>query len=79
MKRILFGFIFALILFQVAYAQLQESVDVELVETYVSVLDSDGNPVTDLSANDFVIKEDGTRTVDLLTSRESWTKKARYR
>lgn len=59
MKRIVCGFIFASILLQIAYAQLQESVNVELVETYVSVLDSDGNPVTDLSASDFVIKEDG--------------------
>lgn len=59
MKKLLYGFIFASMLFQVAFAQIQESVEVALVETYVSALDSKGDPVTDLSASDFEIKEDG--------------------
>lgn len=59
MKRILSGLLFASILIQIAYAQLEESVNVELVETYVSALDSKGNPVTNLNTADFVIKEDG--------------------
>ena len=61
MKRVLCGFIFATILLQVAFAQLEESVDVALVETYVSALDSKNNPVTDLSAGDFELKEDGVQ------------------
>lgn len=59
MKRILFGLILTSIIFQIAYAQLEESVSVDLVETYVSAVDDQGNPVTDLNAVDFEIKEDG--------------------
>jgi Ca-activated chloride channel family protein len=61
MKRILSALIFASIVFQIAYAQLEESVSVDLVETYVSAVDGRGNPVTDLNANDFEIKEDGRK------------------
>jgi VWFA-related protein len=38
---------------------MEESVTVDLVETYVSALDKKGNPITDLNATDFEIKEDG--------------------
>ncbi|HSE42907.1 MAG TPA: VWA domain-containing protein [Acidobacteriota bacterium] len=55
------GFIFALIFVQIVSAQLEESVQVDLVETYVSVLDKKGNPITDLNATDFEIKEDGIK------------------
>ncbi len=61
MKQIFCGIILALIVFQIAYAQLEESVSVDLVETFVSAVDGKGNPVTDLNANDFEIKEDGIK------------------
>jgi Ca-activated chloride channel homolog len=61
MKQILFAFIFASIFVQIAYAQLEESVNVDLVETYVSAVDGKGNPVTDLDTSDFEIKEDGVK------------------
>jgi VWFA-related protein len=47
------------IIFQIAYAQLEESVSVDLVETYLSAVDGNGNPVTDLNADDFEIQEEG--------------------
>jgi VWFA-related protein len=59
MKLILSIFTFALMLVQLAYAQLEESVTVDLVETYVSAMDKNGNPITDLNATDFEIKENG--------------------
>ena len=59
MKRILSIVILASMVFPLAFAQVEESVEVELVDTYVSAVDSKGNPVTDLSASDFEIKEDG--------------------
>jgi Ca-activated chloride channel homolog len=49
------------IIFQIANAQVEESVNVDLVETYVSAVDGRGDPVIDLNANDFEIKEDGTK------------------
>ena len=61
MKRVLLGLILALVVFRIAYAQLEESVSVDLVETYVSAVDGQGNPVTDLNAADFEIKEDGIK------------------
>lgn len=61
MKRILFGLFLLTTMIQIAQAQLQESVSVDLVETYVSVVDGKGNPVTDLNADDFEIKEDGIK------------------
>jgi Ca-activated chloride channel homolog len=61
MKQILSGLILIMIVFQIAYAQLEESVSVDLVETYVSAVDGQGNPVTDLNSGDFEIKEDGIK------------------
>jgi Ca-activated chloride channel homolog len=61
MKRILFGVFLVTTMVQIAQAQLQESISVDLVETYVSVVDGKGNPVTDLNADDFEIKEDGIK------------------
>lgn len=61
MRQILLGIILAITIIQIAHAQLQESVSVDLVETYVSAVDGKDNPVTDLNADDFEIKEDGTK------------------
>jgi Ca-activated chloride channel homolog len=61
MKRILFGVFLVTTMVQIAQAQLQESISVDLVENYVSVVDGKGNPVTDLNADDFEIKEDGIK------------------
>lgn len=42
-----------------AAQELQEEVSVDLVEAYVSALDSEGNPIEDLTQNEFILKEDG--------------------
>jgi Ca-activated chloride channel family protein len=49
----------ALLFASVAFSQLQEVVEVDLVEVYVSSLDSEGLPVQDLTEKDFILKEDG--------------------
>jgi Ca-activated chloride channel homolog len=61
MKPFLFALVLATTIFQLAYGQLEESVNVDLVETYVSAVDGKGNPVIDLNADDFEIKEDGIK------------------
>ncbi len=61
MKRILYGLILASLIFQIANAQFEESVSVDVVETFVSAVDEKGDPVTDLNAGDFEIKEDGIK------------------
>jgi VWFA-related protein len=43
----------------VTASQLEEEVTVDLVEVYVSALNSKGNPVEDLTQSNFVLKEDG--------------------
>ncbi len=48
-----------LIIASTVSAQLQEEVSVDLVEVYVSALNSSDLPVTDLKQEDFVVKEDG--------------------
>lgn len=54
------AFIFSCLIFSVAVAQqLQEEVSVDLVEAYISALDSAGNPIEDLSQDEFILKEDG--------------------
>lgn len=51
-------FLFAIL--AVAYAQeLQEQVEVELVQVDLVATDSKGNLITDLTQNDFVVKENG--------------------
>jgi Ca-activated chloride channel homolog len=51
---------FSCLIFSIASAQeLQEQVSVDLVEAYISALDSDGNPIEDLTQNEFILKEDG--------------------
>jgi Ca-activated chloride channel homolog len=53
-------FLFSCLIFSIATAQeLQEQVSVDLVEAYISALDSDGNPIEDLNQNEFILKEDG--------------------
>ena len=54
------AFIFSCLIFSVAVAQqLQEEVSVDLVEAYISALDSAGNPIEDLTQDEFILKEDG--------------------
>jgi VWFA-related protein len=53
-------FLFSCVIFSMASAQeIQEQVSVDLVEAYVSALDADGNPIEDLTQDQFVLKEDG--------------------
>src|SRR5262245_9851237 len=53
-------FLFSCLIFSIAAAQeLQEQVSVDLVEAYISTLDSEGNPIEDLNQNEFILKEDG--------------------
>lgn len=48
-----------LIVSMTAAQELQEQVSVDLVEAYISAQDSEGNPIEDLTQNEFVLKEDG--------------------
>jgi len=53
-------FLFSCFIFSIAAAQeLQEQVNVDLVEAYISALDSEGNPIENLTQNEFILKEDG--------------------
>jgi Ca-activated chloride channel family protein len=51
-------FIIFLISFQQSFAQIHETINVDLVEVYVSALNSDDFPVEDLAATDFILKVD---------------------
>src|SRR6185503_2905967 len=58
-KKIL-TFCFLLFIFAAASAQeLQEQVEVELVQVDLVATDSKGNLITDLTQDDFVVKENG--------------------
>jgi VWFA-related protein len=65
------AFIFSILIFSLAAAadQLQEEVSVDLVETYISALDSSGNPVEDLTPDEFIVEEDGNRQPIIYFSR----------
>jgi VWFA-related protein len=52
------AFLLLLVLVTSAAMQLQEEVNIDLVEVYVSALDSHDLPVLDLSESDFTVKED---------------------
>ncbi len=53
-------FVFSCLIFSVAAAQeLQEEVSVDLVEAYISALNSSGDPIEDLTQNEFILKENG--------------------
>lgn len=43
----------------IAIAQIEERIEIELVEVYVSALNKEGSPIQDLTGNDFVLKENG--------------------
>ena len=48
-----------LIVSMTAAQELREQVSVDLVEAYVSALDSEGNPIENLTQDEFILKEDG--------------------
>jgi Ca-activated chloride channel family protein len=53
-------FVFSCLIFSVAAAQqLQEQVNVDLVEAYISALNSSGDPIEGLKADEFILKENG--------------------
>lgn len=57
MKRLVIFFLLVLPLF--AHAQLNEKVDVEIVNVYMSATDSKGNFIKDLRPEELILKEDG--------------------
>lgn len=59
MKKFLGLFVFLVLISFASARQLQEQVQVELVQVDLVATDSKGNPVTDLKAEEFVLKENG--------------------
>ena len=70
-----FVFLFVLFVFFVVPVRAQYVVDVQVVDLQVSVSDSEGNFVTDLKPEDFLVFEDGTpqEVLDLELNRQPFS------
>src|SRR5215470_4262016 len=60
----------SLLLFATAHAAQRSAPSVDLVELDVAVLDRQGKPIADLTAQDFAVREDGEK-VDIKTFLEA--------